>query len=349
MGILSCAFGMGFLGAAYQLPEMMICGFAGGTVHLLNHAFFKGGLFLGAGSVFKSCGTLEMDKMGGLLRRMPRTGLFFILNAFGLCGLPPFAGFAGEFLIYCGAFAGISAGIPALSAVSAAVLIILALTGGLAAMTFAKAVGAVFCGEPRTGEAAKAGEVPMTMNIPILLLFLLSCLLLFILPEMLCFCAKPVFPGCENIIEQLASDTAAVGLISFAATVLTAIVLSVRSLLCRRNCGERISITWDCGYSAPDAKMEYTGSSFSRTAEDFFRIILHPVRKIDRPEGIFPEKAAISSETDDGSIRFLWRPVANFLGNISEKIHFLQSGSLHFYLLTAVITLVGMLLFALWK
>ncbi|MBR2364297.1 MAG: hypothetical protein IKA79_03760 [Lentisphaeria bacterium] len=107
MGICSLAFALGYLGRHYNLQSMEYAALAGGTLHILNHAFLKGGLFLGAGAVLKSCGTLDMDKMGGLLKRAPHTGTLFTLNAAGLCGLPPFNGFIGEFLIYFAAFQGL--------------------------------------------------------------------------------------------------------------------------------------------------------------------------------------------------------------------------------------------------
>ena len=343
MGILSCALGLGFLGAFYQLPMMMAAGFAGAAAHILNHALFKGALFLGAGSVYKAAGTLDMDEMGGLLARMPRTGAYFILNSLSLCGLPPFSGFAGEFLIYCAAFAGLFSDSVCLIVLSTVILVILALTGGLAAAAFAKAIGAVFCGEPRSDKAANAHDVPLFMNIPILVLFILSCVLLFVLPEAIEKLIPQIMPGCEDEAVILAGRMAAVSMISFTATVLAVLTLVFRTLIVKRN-GERISPTWDCGFSKPTAKMEYTGTSFSANLADFFAALLHPERKTEHPQGIFPAKAELQDETEDGGIRFFWRYIFTGFNRLADKIHALQSGSLHFYLLVIVIALLGMLL-----
>lgn len=346
MGILCCAAGLGFLGAAYDIPEMMFCGFAGGALHLLNHALLKGGLFLAAGSVYKAAGTLDMDEMGGLLQKMPFTGTAFILHAFSLCGLPPFAGFAGEFLIYMAAFAGLSTLNTPLTALAVTVLVLLALTGGLAAAAFAKAIGGVFCGAPRSAKAADAAEVPFFMNMPIMLLWVLSWLLLFVFPFLFFSVCSVKFPdSCLDIIIPLCINLAIVALISFALTVLAGLLLIVRRLLIAR-AGERVSLTWDCGYAAPDAKMEYTATSFSQNPADFFRSILRPLRRISKPCGIFPNHAEFEEEIPDGGIRSFWQYIFNAAGKLADRIHVLQSGYLHFYLLVMVLTIAGMLLCA---
>ncbi len=347
MGILSCALGIGFLGEAYGIPQMSICGFSGAVLHLLNHALLKGGLFLGAGSVYKACGTLDMDKMGGLLKRMPKSGMFFILHALSLCGLPPFAGFAGEFLIYMAAFAGLGSDSPLITAVSIAVLILLALTGGLAAAAFAKAIGAVFCGEPRSTAAADAGEVPVSMNIPVAGLWIVSWALMFAFPFFLEHAGTQLFPESSELFVMISGTLASVVSISFGVSVLTLVVFGIRQLLIRRS-GERYSLTWDCGFAYPCSRMEYTATSFGQNPVDFFRWILRPRRKIEAPQGIFPEKARLEEEIADGGIAGFWQRIFRGISVFADRIHRLQSGNLHFYLLVMVLTIAGMLIWAVW-
>lgn len=342
MGILSCGLGLGFLGLSSGQPEMMIGGFVGAALHLLNHAFFKGGLFLGAGSVYKAAGTLDMDKMGGLLRRMPWTGSTFILHALGLCGLPPFAGFAGEFLIYSAAFAGLSGTSTGVTTVSTAVLVTLALTGGLAAAAFAKVIGAVFCGEPRTGEAAGSREVSPGMILPLIILFIFSCLLLVFSPQLVEYAVVLMVPEYWAAALKITGKLQMVVAFSIIGTGLTVLLLIIRIILTRRY-GERHSATWDCGYALPTARMEYTGTSFSQCLVDFFGAVLHPVRRIVRPQGVFPEKAALTEEVADGGIARFWKPLFRICNRAADRVHALQSGSLHFYLLVLVLTMMGML------
>lgn len=345
MGILSTALGLGFLGKAYGLDMLMISGFAGAAAHLLNHALLKGGLFLAAGSVFKATGTLDMDEMGGLLKRMPRTGTFFIFHGLSLCGLPPSSGFAAEFLIYTAAFVGVTSGITPLVAVSAAALVFTALTGGLAAAAFAKAIGAVFCGEPRSEKAANASEVPLSMSLPVTILFLVSFALMIVIPFALDFVGNIYFPVYIREFQRLSQLSSAVAFFSCGAVALTAVFTLIRKILVRKS-GQRVSLTWDCGYARPSAKMEYTATSFSRSIVDFFRFLLSPERKTVAVKEIFPENASVEENVEDGGIVRFWQPIFSLFGKAADKIHILQSGSLHFYLLVLVITLLAMIGFA---
>ena len=107
IGIIAMGLGVGLLGISYGNPAMAALGFAGGLLHVVNHAVFKSLLFLGAGSVLHATGTGELDRLGGLLKRMPVTGATFLVGAAAISGLPPLNGFVSEFLIYLGAMAGL--------------------------------------------------------------------------------------------------------------------------------------------------------------------------------------------------------------------------------------------------
>ena len=348
MGILSTALGMGLLGKAYGVNMLMVSGFAGAAAHLLNHALLKGGLFLAAGSVYKATGTLDMDLMGGLFKRMPRTAWYFIFHGLSLCGLPPSSGFAAEFFIYSAAFAGLVSGVSALVAVSAAVLVFIALTGGLAAAAFAKAIGAVFCGEPRSEKAANAAEVGFSMRFPVAMLFFGSIVLMLAFPFMVDLLGSEMFPAYSAELGQLGGLSFAVAFLSCCAMVVIALVLGVRKFLAAGN-GQRVSGTWDCGYAVPGAKMEYTATSFSRSMVDFFAFLLHPQRKIVPVKDVFPAEASVEENVEDGGTAFFWRPLFAFFNRIADKTHFLQSGNLHFYLLVLVITLLVMLGYAVMR
>ena len=155
MGVIALGLGLALLAQDAPGDVAALAG-AGAFVHVLNHAFLKGGLFLGAGSVLRQTGTLNQDQLGGLMKRLPFTGTLFTLNALGLAGLPPLNGFLGEFLIYAAAFRAVKSGAPALVGAGFLVLAALALTGGLAAAAYCKAIGATFLGEPRSEAAAQA-------------------------------------------------------------------------------------------------------------------------------------------------------------------------------------------------
>src|SRR5262245_41095791 len=125
-------------------------GYAGALLHVLNHGLFKGLLFQSAGSIQKGTGTRDIESLGGLYRRMPATGLLFLVGSIAICGLPPLNGFVSEWLIYVGAFRGGAALVPEFTVFSVVVVVSLALIGGLAAACFVKAFGIVFLGEARS-------------------------------------------------------------------------------------------------------------------------------------------------------------------------------------------------------
>src|SRR5438477_9828086 len=99
-GIIVLGLGAAMVALAYGRSELATVAVAASLVHVLNHAVFKGLLFLGAGSVVMATGTREIEQFGGLLRRMPWTGLFFLIGAIAISGLPPLNGFASEWLTF---------------------------------------------------------------------------------------------------------------------------------------------------------------------------------------------------------------------------------------------------------
>ncbi|MFA6292462.1 MAG: proton-conducting transporter membrane subunit, partial [Victivallales bacterium] len=108
IGIISLGLGLGLAGISCNEPFIAILGIAGALLHVLNHCIFKGLLFLGAGTVLHETGTGDLDKLGGLMKKMPFTGACFMTGSAAISGLPPFNGFISEFLIFLAAFYGIT-------------------------------------------------------------------------------------------------------------------------------------------------------------------------------------------------------------------------------------------------
>ncbi len=349
MGVISLGLGLGFLGGAAGDVIIATLGFSGAILHLFNHAALKGGLFLCAGSVYKAADTLRMDQLGGLLKRMPWTGTLFTLFSLSISALPPFNGFLGEFLIYLAAFTGIATATGSMFAASLLCILVLALTGGLASGVFVKAVSAVFLGEPRSPEAADAkSEKPgMVLAIGI---FAVLCLAIALWSPAVCRNASPLIhyftelPP-EDINSQLLTVSTylhKLGIFSCLMLVLFGLAALLRAFLSRGR-EERTGRTWDCGYAAPGARMEYTGSAFIQPTVDFFSFLLHSVKRVRKPEKLFPEEASLEVETPDGAGRFLWDPLFRLAGKISDKVRILQSGYLHLYILVMIVALILML------
>ena len=337
MGVIGLGLGLALL--AQDVPgEIAALAGAGAFVHVLNHAFLKGGLFLAAGSVLRQTGTLDQDRLGGLMKRMPFTGTLFTLNALGLAGLPPLNGFLGELLIYVAAFRAVKSGVPGLVGAGFLVLVVLSLTGGLAAAAYCKAIGATFLGEPRTSAAADAVETPRRMWGAQLFLFLLSCAMV---------------PGTVVAAGRLSGGAATRLLVDCAGVgcgvvVLTGALILVRRLLCPRGAVKPVCPTWDCGYHAPTARMAYTGTAFTQPLQDLFHAVLRARKHVIPFKGdqYAVADAALVTETDDRTLAAFWRPVFTFVARLFQRAHLLQSGSLHLYILLVLVALLILLVLA---
>ncbi len=345
IGIISMALGCAFLGIAFNNINMIVFGLLGGVLHIINHALLKGTLFLGAGQVFCSTGTLSIDKMGGMMKKIPVTGSCFTLAATGLSGLPPFNGFIGELMIYLAAFSGVVSGVPQLRFGGMAAALVLALTGACAAAAFAKAVGGTFLGEVRQSSDCKA-ESPW-MFIPMIALLVLSLAVVavspFIAPLIPALFKLPVaaedLRGVQKILFYAAG-------FSFVFYCLSALIFVVRRRVLVRGSENAEGPTWDCGYAKPSARMEYTGSAMIQGIADLFNSFLQLKRKVDEPKGLFPAQASFEWESPDGSERFFWAPVFRFVAGISDKVHKFQSGYLHIYILIMTVALIAMVIWA---
>ena len=163
IGIILIGIGAGLIFHSYGLMTLAALGFIGGLYHTINHATFKGLLFLGAGSVLHATGTRNMEKMGGLIKRMPWTALFFLIGAAAISALPPLNGFASEWLVFQSLLGGSNIPTPEVAVVMPLAVGMLALTSGLAAACFVKAFGISFLAIPRSAEAEHAHESPPSM------------------------------------------------------------------------------------------------------------------------------------------------------------------------------------------
>jgi len=350
IGIILLGLGLGCWGWASGRPLLMVLGMAGGLLHVLNHALFKGLLFLGAGSVLHAAGTRELDRLGGLLRRMPRTGLAIIAGSAAIAGLPPFNGFISEFLVYLSSYHALLAGDAATLLAALAALGGLALIGGLAAACFAKVVGIVLLGEPRTAAAGGAHEAPALMTGPPLLLAAL-CLGLglgapWLVGPLTARMVAAVTGGAVHppLAAGLQALRAVAGLLAAFLTLAGLLALLRRALLLRGRV--RPEVTWDCGYLRPTARMQYTASSFAEPLVSFFRPVLRTHAEGAAPRGLFPAPAALQTHTPDRATESLVTPLFRGVARLTRPGRRLQHGRVQWYVLYIAITLLALLI---WK
>lgn len=259
IGIILLGIGAGALGLAYGHPVVAVLGFAGAALHTLNHAVFKSLLFLSAGSVTHATGTRDIDRMGGLARRMPATAAAFLVGAAAIVGLPPLNGFVSEWVIYQALLRGGSArGAMQLAVLTA---VPLSLMGALALACFAKVVGVIYLGTPRDEGAAAARESGRGMILPPVglaaLCVAIGLLPVAVVPPALRVGGLVAGSGAE---PEVSAVTATVFALALAASLLGA-WLWHRVYTGRRRPLE--AVTWGCGFATPTPRMAYTASSFA--------------------------------------------------------------------------------------
>ncbi|HQL95608.1 MAG TPA: proton-conducting transporter membrane subunit, partial [Candidatus Hydrogenedentes bacterium] len=313
-------------------------------------AVFKGLLFLGAGAVLHGAGTGELDRLGGLLKRMPWTGAAFLVGAVAICGLPPLNGFVSEFLIYLAAFRGVVSPSAAVVVAGLSGQAGQALIGGLAAACFTKAFGVVFLGEPRTERAATAHEAGPAMRWPMAALACLCGAIGVFSPAVLPLLAPAVAVVMKDTPEAATAGVAAAATpltwIVAAAAVLALLVAALSALRFRLlGARARHAVTWDCGYAAPTPRMQYTASSFAQPLTDLFAPLLRTRREHVPPKGIFPAGTAFSTETDDLFQRNLYAPLFRMTGAALAWFRWAQQGRVQLYVLYIALTLLALLLF----
>src|SRR4029450_1629848 len=164
IGIILMGLGAGLMFLHSGHPVLATLGLIAGLYHTMNHASFKALLFLGAGAVLHATHTRNMEEMGGLVKRMPSTALFFLLGAVAISALPPLNGFVSEWLTYQALLQGFGTTESLWRLVFPFGGAMLALTGALAAACFVKAFGITFLAQPRSDHAAHAHEVAPSMR-----------------------------------------------------------------------------------------------------------------------------------------------------------------------------------------
>jgi hydrogenase-4 component B len=345
IGIITCGLGLGLLGEAAGEPWLAALGFGGALLHVVNHAVFKGLLFLGAGSVLQGAGTGEIEHLGGLLRRMPWTAAAFLVGAIAISGLPPLNGFVSEFLIYLGSFraAAGSAGPVALAGI---VLIAgLALIGGLAAACFVKAFGISFLGEPRSAASRDAREAGLLMRIPMVLLAA-ACLAIGLGAPWVLRALAPVVPAASAafVIPAAAGILVPLAGVAGAFVALALLLAALRAgILARR--GSARTVTWDCGYAAPGARMQYTASSFAQPILEMVAPILGTRVSSLKPSGLFPERASHATATPDTFRERVVAPITAEIGRRVAPFRRIQEGRVQVYVLYIALTLLAVLLY----
>ena len=361
MGLVLIALGASGLFAANADHVAANVALVAGLLLMVNHAAFKGTLFLAAGSVQVATKSRDLDRLGGLMRRLPVTGAIFLVGALSVCALPPFNGFVGEWLL----LQGLLHGLPTTStAIVISVLVgvgALALTSGLTVVAFVKATGVGFLGRARSEEAVRAHEVATVMQLGAGLLATI-CVLLGLLPMLvLGALGRAAQSATRTTITSPVrgwSDLHLAGLhgvlapmfLAGALVVLVVLVVLVRWRPHRPDSAfvaVRATEPWGSGRQLQTPRMQYTATSYAEPVQRVFDDVIRPSRDVDVSHAAesryYIERITYFSSSDDVIERKLYRPLIAGLRAWGQRARALQNGSVHRYLAYGLFALVVIL------
>ena len=351
--------GVGASGALLANGQRILASLAllAALYQLVNHSLFKGTLFLGAGAVQHATGTRDLDQLGGLAARMPLTTTLFAVAALAICAVPGLNGFASEWLLLQGLLHGFAAHPAVTQAAMLTGVAALALTGGLTATAFVKAIGTGFLGQPRTGAAESAREVAPSMVAGMAVLAL-GCVVLGILPGLVVpaldrAASAGLAGGAPNSLASglgldLTSLKSAIEPGQLAAGLLAVVTVAWGGLkLAQKRAGfyrPRHTEAWGCGRELQTPRMEITATSFAEPLQRVFADVLRPNHDLEvthiAESQYFVEAITFHRSVDDAIERVAYRPVISAMswwGRLARRV---PNGSVHRYLAFGFVALV---------
>ncbi len=348
VGILGMALGSAFLARSWHNAWAMDLALLAFFWHTLQHMLFKSMLFMGAGNIIQATHTRNLERLGGLLKRMPKTGLGALIGIIGITALPPLGGFWGELLLFQSLWVNTSQLLNGWSKVVLPLFIgLLALVGGLSIATFVKWFGISFLGQARSLVAEKAKEAhPVQVITPLIMsglavlsvLWPAGTLALINLPLLVMRDGETL--GIGSVIGKPIHMTS-VYLMIFSLLLLTVVILSKRK-------ARRVTPTWNCG-SPLTPSMQYSATGLTKPIRILFAKVLGSHRQVDRNFEGTPY--SLHSLNYEGEIKavfedIFYRPLIRGLLWVATQIRKLQEGNIHLYLGYLLITMIVVLILA---
>ncbi|HCL5251951.1 TPA: hydrogenase 4 subunit B [Salmonella enterica] len=358
IGIILLGVGVGMTGIALHQPVLAAVGLLGALFHLLNHALFKGLLFLGAGAIIWRLHTRDMEKMGALAKRMPLTAGAFLIGCLAISAMPPLNGFISEWYTYQSLFAMTRFDAIALRLAGPIAIVMLAITGALAAMCFVKVYGISFCGAPRSKAAEQAQEVPWQMTAAMVLLAAL-CVLTgvgagWVAPQIMHVALSLIHADAVPAASGLSLTPGGMHDTLLTPSVLLLLLLALPILpglfwlanRSRRGAFRRTGDAWACGYGWESA-MAPSAGSFTQPLRVMFSTLYAWRKQLD-PTLSLARGLTHVSRTAQRAEPFwderLIRPIVHATQRLAQRVQHLQSGDFRLYCLYVVAALIVLLL-----
>lgn len=362
IGIIFIGLGLALAFKAHGMLAAAALALTAGLLHVFNHSVFKSLLFFGAGAVLTATGERDMEKLGGLIHRMPQTAFAFLVGCVAISALPPLNGFVSEWLTFQAIL--LSPQLPSwgLKLLIPTVGALLALSAALAAACFVKAFGITFLGRPRTVAAERASETD-SFSLAAMFSFAALCLVAGTLPSIFIDALAPVSQSLVgahvptqaakqwlSIVPIAESRSSYNGLLVFLFMLASG---ALAAFAIHRLASDRLrrAPPWDCGYPDPSPVTQYSADSFAQPIRRVFGSVVFRAREhVEMPPPLDPRPARLHVELRDLIWEMLYAPVAWGVGFAADRLNHLQFLTIRQFLGLVFSALVLLLLvLALWQ
>lgn len=353
MGIIFAVFGCGMVLMSMNLFPLAVVAFTAAMVHAFSHSLMKGLMFMSAGAVMHATGSKNIEKMGGLIKKMPYTAFFTLIGAMALSSLPFTSGLIGEWLVLQ-SFITLAqqAGSPELRLLVIFAFVLLGLTGATALGCFVRLYGTAFLGCPRSQIVDKAHEQPffmlLGMGIAAALVVIVGILPDPVVNIMQGIVAGPMTAPMGNPLGIIWGGSGRYAIYSpaiiLAVTVLVTVFVAVALLGGKRF--ERRDVTWNCG-TYPTSRQQYSATGFSKPLRRAFGSILNPQRRTEylrKEHDYFGRKLKVHLEIPDLFTEKLYKPVQTWMISSSSAFRHIQEGSVSLYIGYTMIAMICVLI-----
>jgi formate hydrogenlyase subunit 3/multisubunit Na+/H+ antiporter MnhD subunit len=353
IGIIGIGIGTGMIGVATKNDLLAILGFGGGILHVLNHSLFKSLLFYSTGSVYMNTHTREIDKLGGLIKKMPHTAILFLVASIAICGLPPFNGFVSEFIIYNGFAESMISSTVGLKILMMFSMLSLVVIGGLAIFCFTKAFGIVFLGTPRQIKTEAVKEAKWYTLFPQYLI-LIAIIIIGVFPGIitgLFFRLAGLYTHSVTIIP--ANTILNISSISWFALLfigITVLIYFAKVIFARNKVIEQ-GPTWGCAYTGNTEKLQYTASSYAENyAHDMDNLLNQKTEYKPIPaEEIFPHKRHYKTHSESLAEEKLFFRIIASMQKFLNRLAFVQTGKTQHYIMYMFVLLIALILLTIFN
>lgn len=360
MGLITLGLGTATLLAATGSHELATVAMTAALLHLVAHAAFKSLGFLAAGSVLAGTGLRDLDRLGGLARRMPVTTVAFGVAALGAAGLPLGAGFVSEWLLVQSMIHSPHSGQSLLALTMPLAVGTVALTTGLGVAAMVKAFGVGFLARARSPQAAAAREATPSMRAAMIAGTGL-CALVAVAPVLLgpsLYRVLHTLPGGHSGLPQIgarlrlpgAAGSIAPGWLAGAVVVAVLVAVGLGRWGSRLRPAPARAPLWACGADQLSERMQYTATSFAEPLQRVFDDVLRPDTDIQithhAESAYLVDKVAYRSRVRDAVEERLYAPVLHAVEMVARGLRAAHNGSVHLYLAYGTLGLLVVLVLA---